>query len=102
MAPSSVIVCDLAALASGDIATVGGLARLVLEARRTGFELRFTGAAPELRELIVLAGLEETLLEREPPWRPRGGSVVEARRQAKQGEQALGVEKERELDEPPV
>ena len=53
------------------------LARLQLEARRRGIELRLRGVAPALRELISLAGLEEAL-RLEPSGQPeereeRGG-----------------------------
>ena len=37
------------------------LARLQLEARRVGAELRLRHVAPALRELIALSGLEEAL-----------------------------------------
>ena len=70
-------------------AVVDLLARLHLAARRRGTELRIREASPELRELISLAGLEEVL-------------CVEPRRQAEQREELLGVEKERQLRDPPA
>ena len=79
------ILCDVAALGRPDLGTVGALARLALEARELGFELRLVGAAGELRELIDFAGLEQVLLGVEPG------------RQAEQREQPLGVEEERQL-----
>jgi hypothetical protein len=66
------------------LSSVDLLARLQLEARRRGVELRMRVFAPALRELIELAGLEEALrleLEREPEKR----------------EEALRVEEERHL-----
>jgi hypothetical protein len=72
-----------------DLATVDALARAALKARRAGARLRVVNAPPELRELIVFAGLEEVLLGRD------GG-------QAEEGEQALRVEKRCEPDDPPL
>ncbi len=49
--------------------TVDLLARLQLEARRRGVELKLRALSPALRELIAFAGLEDALrleLEREP------------------------------------
>jgi hypothetical protein len=60
------------------------LARLRLEARRAGVELELRDVAPELRELIELAGLERALR-------------VEPRGQAEEREQRLGVEEEGQL-----
>ena len=59
------------------------LARLHLEARRRGVELRLA-AAPRVRELIALAGIEETL-------------GVEPLGQPEQREERGGVEEEGEL-----
>ena len=46
-----------------EIETVDVLARLALEARRGGFELRLRGSSPELRDLVAFAGLEQVLPE---------------------------------------
>jgi hypothetical protein len=83
--PDPVIVCDVAALASGDLGTVDALARLTLEARRFGLELRLAGVPRELGELIAFAGLAEVLLS------------VDSGRQPEQREQARGIEEERQL-----
>jgi anti-anti-sigma regulatory factor len=64
--------------------TLDLLARLRLEARRAGVELRLQGVSPSLRELSALAGLENTL-------------GVEARRQPEQRKERCGVEEERQL-----
>jgi anti-anti-sigma regulatory factor len=82
-----IIVCDLRAVRDADLATVDALARLVLDARRAGFDLRLSGVAGGLAELFALAGLERLLV---------GG---EAGRQPEQREQPLGVEEERQLDD---
>ena len=67
--------------------TVDLLARLQLEARRLGIDVRLRHATPALRELIAFAGLEEALrleLEREPEER----------------EEPLRVQEERQLGDP--
>jgi anti-anti-sigma regulatory factor len=45
-----------------DLATVEALCALQLAARRLGCSIRVHDPSPELRELIVLAGLDELLL----------------------------------------
>ena len=71
-----------------DIATLEALARLVLAARRLGLELRLAHAPPELRELVVVAGLGPTL-------------GLQPERQPKKREEALGVEEEGHLRDLP-
>jgi hypothetical protein len=80
------IVCEIAGADVADLAVIEALARLALEARRLGLELRLSSASPELLELITFAGLEVVLL---------GG--VDAGRQPEQREQPVGVEEERQL-----
>jgi hypothetical protein len=70
-----------------DLRTVESLARLRLAARRSGVELRLTRVPDELRELITFLGLAEAL-------------GLEPRGQAEEREERVGVEKERELDDP--
>jgi hypothetical protein len=72
-----------------DLGTVESLARLQLAARRCGIELRLRHVPDELRELITFVGLAEVL-------------GVEPRGQAEEREQGLGVEEERDLDDPPA
>jgi hypothetical protein len=72
-----------------DIALVDALARLQLEAQRAGYRVVVTHAPAELTELVHLAGLDETL-------------GLEARRQAEQREEHVGVEKECELPDLPA
>jgi STAS domain len=69
--------------------TIDLLARLELAARRHGRTLRFLHASPALRELVAFAGLDGVL-------------AVEARREAEEGEDPVGVEEERQLDDPAV
>jgi hypothetical protein len=84
----STILCDVESLTPPDLGSVGALARLQLEARRIGLELRLRRASAELCELIAFLGLEDVLR-------------VETRRQPEEREQRLGVEEERELRGPP-
>ena len=85
------IDCDVSALIP-DAAAVDVLARLQLAARRLGLQLRLRGASTELQELVAFVGLRDVLgLEK---------LRVEVQRQAEQREQRLGVEEERELDDP--
>ena len=64
------------------------LARVRLEARRAGVELRIV-PSQELGELITFCGLTEAL-------------GVEPRRQPEEREEPFGVEEERELDDAPA
>jgi anti-anti-sigma regulatory factor len=86
--PSTTIVVDVSTLAP-DVVTVDALARLQLASRRLGGRVQLRGVSDELQELIAFAGLEGVL-------------SVEPRREAEEREQGLGVEEERELDDPPA
>jgi hypothetical protein len=57
------IVCDARGLAA-DAVSVEALARLALSARRAGAELRVTGAAGELSDLLAFCGLAEFFVAR--------------------------------------
>jgi STAS domain len=83
---SGTIDCDVSAL-TADVHALHALARLQLTARRHGVELRLRHASRELEDLLVFAGLRDALR-------------VETGGHAEQGEQRLGVEEERELDDP--
>jgi hypothetical protein len=82
----STIVCDVGALAP-DALAVDLLARLQLEAKRCGHEIRLRNASHELRELLIFAGLRDVLR-------------VELERQAEERKEPLRVEEEGELDDP--
>jgi hypothetical protein len=82
----SPIVCDVRALAP-DALTIDALARLELAARRFGHELALHGVSSELDELLELFGL-------------RGVLRVEVGGQPEEREERVGVEEERELDDP--
>jgi anti-anti-sigma regulatory factor len=64
------------------------LARLNLEARRRGVELRLRDVSPALGELLSLAGLDDVL--------------VEVRRQPEEREERRGVEEEGQLPDHPA
>ena len=73
-----------------DLAVLDMLARHALEERRRGRVLRLGRVPADLRELLVLTGLDSVLLG------------VEAGRQPEQREERVGVEEERDLGDPPV
>jgi ABC-type transporter Mla MlaB component len=78
--------CDCGGIADPDVATVDALARMALAARRRGSRLELREARKDLRELLVLAGLEEL--------------AVEVVGQPEQGEVALSVEEEGDPGDP--
>ncbi len=82
------IVCDVGPLRP-DAVTIDALARLQLAAGRRGREIRLRNASSELRELLELVGLADVLR-------------VETEREAEEREERVGVEEERELDDPPL
>jgi gamma-glutamyl:cysteine ligase YbdK (ATP-grasp superfamily) len=72
-----------------DLQTVDALARLQLEARRVGLELRVVDAPRDFVELIEFAGLTEALR-------------VEPCGQSEEREERLRVEEERQLGDLPA
>ena len=82
----STIVCDVGSLAP-DAVTIDALARLQLTARRLGGEVRLRHASSELQELLDFVGLRD-VLRGEAGWQPE------------EREQRVGVEEEREFDDP--
>jgi ABC-type transporter Mla MlaB component len=86
----TIIDWDLSALVHVDAGTVDALARLHLTARRSGGCVRLCNVTPELLELVDFMGLRDVLLSVEP------GGQTEA------WEHGVGVEEERELDDPAV
>ena len=81
------IVCDVGALGDPHAGTIDALARLQLDAGRRGLELRLRRASDELQALVAFVGLDDVLR-------------VEPGGQAEEREERLGVEEERELDDP--
>jgi hypothetical protein len=92
----STIVCDVGALAP-DAPAVDVLARLQLEAKRLGHEIRLRNASNELRELLIFAGLRDVLRVEPSCVEP---SYVKPGGQTEEREQPLRVEEEGELDDP--
>jgi ABC-type transporter Mla MlaB component len=84
---SKPVVCDVAALVRPDAGTVDALARLQLALRRLGLELSLQNVSEELRGLLALMGLSEVL-------------GVETRGQVEQREERVGLEEERQLEDP--
>jgi hypothetical protein len=82
------IDCDVSGL-EPDLLTVDMLARLHVAARRRGCDLRLVDVPAELGQLIDFVGLRE-VLGVEPCGKPE------------EREERLGVEEERELDDPPL
>lgn len=59
---ATTVHCDLSGVVRPDLTTVEAIARLSLTARRTGHRtLRLHGTPPELRALLDLVGLGETV-----------------------------------------
>ena len=83
----SQLVCDTSGLADPNIGTVADLARLHVVARRLDLDVVLRNASDALVELIAFVGLADVLR-------------VEPRRQPEEREERLGVEEERELDDP--
>jgi hypothetical protein len=81
------LVVDAGALPAG-AATVDALAVLQLAAKRLGLEARLRDAPSDLVDLIGFVGLAEVLR-------------LEAEGKPEEREERLGVEEERELDDPP-
>ena len=82
----SILVCEVAALAPVAV-TIDAMARLQLVARRLGHEVVLRGASSELLELLELFGLSAVL---------RVGVCG----QPEEREERVGVEEDRELDDP--
>ena len=90
-APAEVAICNVDDLVAPDLLTLEALARLQLAARRMGCGVRLRDVPPELHGLLAFAGLDGAI--------PSDELGLEARRQAEQWEQPLGVEEEGELDD---
>jgi anti-anti-sigma regulatory factor len=90
---ADVLVCDLGELADADCATVDGLARLQLAARRLGARLRLVHASPQLHRMLALAGLCDVV-------GVCGDLGLEAAGKAEEREHARGVEEERDPADP--
>jgi ABC-type transporter Mla MlaB component len=90
---AELLVCEVAATADPDMATVELLARLQLVARRLGRQVRLSRAPAGLVELLALLGLDEVL-------QSRNGSRLQPERQPEEREQPFRVEERGEIDDP--
>jgi ABC-type transporter Mla MlaB component len=90
------LVCDVTAIETVDLAVVDQLARLRLAARRAGGSVTFQHAAPALKALLALIGLDDLLLADSGE-----ATSVERQRQSEQLEKA-SVEKDVEVRHPPL
>ncbi len=88
------LTCDVGDVTAPDLATVDVIARLQLVARRGGFRLMLRGCSGALRELVLLAGLDEAL----PIEATASGG--KPRRQAEEREEARGVQEEGDAGDP--
>ncbi|MBA2427406.1 MAG: STAS domain-containing protein [Actinobacteria bacterium] len=84
---ADLVVCDVGAVVAPDVIAIDALSRLQLTARRLGGRVQLYHAGSELRELLALMGLSETL----PPY---PGLPVEPGREAEEWEETGGVEEE--------
>jgi ABC-type transporter Mla MlaB component len=62
LSSGSTVLCDVRDLTDADLATVDALARLRLEAQRSGARLHLVAVPAGLRDLLQLAGLAELLV----------------------------------------
>jgi hypothetical protein len=90
---ADLFVC-LDALVAADVVAIELLARLQLVARRVGRRVLVGHGSAALQELLTFLGLDDVV-----PC--RRGLSLHAGRQAKEREQAVGVEEGGELDDPP-
>jgi len=90
---ADLVVCDVGGLDPGGLDAVAMLAQLQLTARRAGGRIEVTGASADLHEMLAIAGLCHAL-------GLRPALCLEARWQAEHGEEASGVEEERDPADP--
>lgn len=91
---ADLVTCDVAALAPADATAIDALARLQLTARRLGRAIRLRDAPDELRDLLTLTGLRDSL--------PLcAGLRTQAHRQIEQREQ-FRIDEEVDPADPPV
>ena len=85
---ADVALCDVGGLPA-DLVAIDALARIQLAARRKGRQVVLRHAADDLRDMLAFVGLA-------------GALRIEPGGQAEQRKQGVGVEEERELDDPPT
>ncbi len=92
---AQVVVCDVGGLIDPDCVAIDAVARLQLAARRRGATVTLLRASNELKELLEFIGLENVIRQYET-------LLVDPLGETEHGEQALGVEKEIEPNDPSV
>ena len=93
---ADLVVCEVGAL-QADLVAVEALARLRLEARRLGCELRLRGSSRALEQVLAFCGLCDVL-----PLEGELGGIRWHERQPEERKPARGVEKRVEARDPPV
>lgn len=87
------ITCDVASIGQPDLASLNALCWLQASADRLGASVQLRHASPALRDLLAVSGLSDALpCEHD--------LVVESGRQAKEREEAGGVEEEDDPGDP--
>lgn len=94
--------CRVGAGVAADLVLVDALARLRLVARRRGRAYRIRDAPPALRDLLGLIGLRGAVPVGEDAEALPVRSGLQARREAEEREQVLGVQEGVEPDDPPA
>jgi hypothetical protein len=92
---ADVVVCDVAALDAPDAATIDALCLLLLSVRRVGARSWVRGIGRELGDLLCLFGL----CEARPCADVSAGQPVG---EPEEGEEALGIQEERDAFDPPA
>ncbi len=83
------VVCDLSGLTGADIGTIDVLAQLRLATRLRGGRLELRGVCPQLKELLVLSGLDDVLAIVEVVRQPEQRKQVGAEEVGDRGDPAL-------------
>ncbi len=96
---ADLVICDVGGLVEPDAVAVDALARLQVTALGCGCRVRFRHVSAGLRGLLHLMGLNDVLCSDAAP-SASGSSAVEPQGQAKHGEEALGVQEERDPADP--
>ncbi len=92
---AAVVLCDVGNMNDPDCVALDAFARLQLTARRMGARVMLLRASNGLKELLEFSGLDDVVPYRET-------LLVDPLGEPEHGEQVLGVEEEREPDDPSV
>ena len=92
---ADLLICDVGSLADADCATIDGLARLQLTARRHGTRVRLENVAPRLHRILAFVGLCDVVGACD-------GLGLEPGGKAKERKHARRVQEERDPADPAV